>query len=132
LDSQRLQVWPIASGAMSGIDTSVRYTEIPTIYVQLTDLYPKSETYVRAYHGSPTDSPVDPFLIPASYVKIADAIPQSRDLILKDVDDLFEKEGPYTLELIHETPFGYDILHRIHPLRVDRTIEVKMNLYSGD
>lgn len=130
LDSQRLQIWPVATGALSGVDSTIRYTEIPTINVELADLYPKSETYVRAYRGGPTSDPVDPFLIPASYVKIADSIPQNRNLALKDLDELFEKEGPYTLEVIHETPFGYDILDRLYPLLVDRTIEVKINFFS--
>lgn len=130
LDSRRLQIWPVATGVVSGIDTTVRYTEIPTISVELEDLYPKSETYVRAYLGSPVSNPAEPFLLPASYVKIADSIPQDRDLALKDLDDLFKKEGPYTLEVIHETPFGYDILDRIYPMNVDRTIEMKVNFYS--
>ena len=132
LDSQRLQIWPIASGSLTGIDSTIRYTDIPTIYVDCVDLYPKSETYVRGYLGSPTSNPTDPFLIPASYVKIADSIPQDREMALKDLNDLFQKEGPYTLELLHETPFGYDILDQVYPMRVDRTIEVKMNLYSGE
>jgi hypothetical protein len=132
LDSQRLQVWPIATGSLSGIDTEVRYVEIPTIFVVLHDLYPKSETYVRAYRGAPSSNPVDPFLIPASYVKIADSIPRNRDLALNSVDELFKKEGPYTLEIIHETPFGYDILDQLYPLKIDRTIEVKVNLFTGE
>lgn len=132
LDSQRLQVWPIATGSLTGIDSAVRYVDIPTIYVECVDLYPKSETYVRGYLGSPSTNPVNPFLLPASYVKIADSIPQNREMALKDLNELFEKEGPYTLELLHETPFGYDILDQIYPMRVDRTIEVKMNLYSGE
>jgi hypothetical protein len=132
LDSQRLQVWPIATGSLTGIDSTVRYVDIPTIYVECVDLYPKSETYVRGYLGTPSTNPVNPFLLPASYVKIADSIPQDREMVLKDLNELFEKEGPYTLELLHETPFGYDILDQIYPMRVDRTIEVKMNLYSGE
>lgn len=132
LDSRRLQVWPIASGSLTGIDSSVRYVDVPTIYAECVDLYPKSETYVRGYLGSPTATPVDPFLIPASYVKIADSIPQDREMVLKDLNDLFEREGPYTLELLHETPFGYDILDQIYPMKVDRTIEVKMNLVTGE
>jgi hypothetical protein len=132
LDSQRLQVWPIATGSLTGIDSTVRYVDIPTIYVDCVDLYPKSETYVRGYLGSPTANPTNPFLLPASYVKIADSIPQNREMALKDLDELFEKEGPYTLELLHETPFGYDILDQIYPMKVDRTIEVNLNLYSGE
>jgi hypothetical protein len=132
LDSRRLQIWPIATGVMSGVDSSVRYTVMPTITVGLVDLYPKSETYVRAYHGPPASDPVNPFLIPASYVKIADSIPRNRELALSNLDELFVREGPYTLEIIHETPFGYDILDQLYPLRVDRTIEIRSNFYSGE
>lgn len=132
LDSKRVQIWPIATGTVSGIDSAIRYTTIPTIYVDLHDLYPASQTYVRAYLGAPATEPNHPFLLPASYINISDSIPQDREMALSDLDNVFKKEGPYTLELIHETPFGYDILHQIYPMNVDRTIELKVNMYSSE
>lgn len=132
LDSKTIQIWPIATGLITGVDSAVRYVQLPDIFVTMHDLYPDSETYVRAYKGPPSASPVDPFMLSASYVKIADSVPQERDLMMDELDGVFTKEGPYTLELIHVTPFGIDILDQVHPLLVDRTIEVKMNLYSGE
>jgi len=132
LDSKRIQIWPIASGSISGIDTAVRYVEIPLIQVDLLDLYPASETYVRAYLGSPVPNPTNSFLVPSSYVKITDSVPQNRDLSLTELNEAFSREGPYTLELIHVTPFGYDLLDQVYPLQVDRTIEVNIDLFTKE
>lgn len=131
MDSKRVQVWPVATGELSGLDPTKRYMDIPPITVVLDDLYPASETYVRAYKGPPSGSPREPFLVQGSYVLVADSIPQSRNLVINDVNDFFKKEGPYTLEIIHETPFGFDILAQFYPLRVDRTIEMKGSIYTG-
>lgn len=132
LDSKRLQVWPVATGSISGPDRTVRYTDIPPITVVLDDLYPASETYVRVYRGAPTAAPVEPFMLPGSYVMLADSIPQNRSLLINDVNSYFKKEGPYTLEIIHETPFGFDILYQFHPLLVDRTIEYKGSMFTRE
>jgi len=131
MDSKRVQVWPVATGSISGLSKTKRYIDIPPITVILDDLYPASETYLRAYRGAPSSSPPDPFLVEGSYVLLADSIPQARSLLINDVNDFFDKEGPYTLEIIHETPFGFDILDQFHPLNVDRTVEMKASIFTG-
>ena len=132
LDSKRVQIWPVATGSISGLDPLKRYTDIPPITVNLDDLYPASETYVRAYRGAPASVPVNPFLVLGSYVVVADSIPQARNLTISDVNHFFKKEGPYTLEIIHETPFGFDILDQFYPLLVDRTIEFNGGLNTRE
>lgn len=124
LDSKRIQIWPIARGTLSGVDSTRRYATIPQIAVTMVDLYPASETYVRAYLGAPQTSPAQSFMLPGSYVLLNDSVPQDRTMVIDDIDESFEREGPYTLELIHETPFGTDILVQFYPLHVDRTIEI--------
>ncbi len=59
----------------------------------------------------------------ASYVIIADSIPQDRQLLVKEMDQYFTDEGFHTAELVHNTPFGADILHPIS-VNVDRTIDI--------
>jgi hypothetical protein len=132
LDSKRLQIWPVATGAISGLDPTKRYTDIPPITVTLDDLYPASETFVRFYKGAPASSPSDPKMLQGSYVLLADSIPQARNLTITNVNRFFKKEGPYTLEIIHETPFGFDILDQFYPLLVDRTIEMKGSLFTRE
>ncbi len=49
LDSERVQIWPVATGQLSGYDSGEYYEDVPPITVTLTDLYPESTTYVRMY-----------------------------------------------------------------------------------
>ncbi len=133
LDSKRIQIWPIARGAISGLDPTVRYTDIPEFWVNMIDLYPASETYVRAYHGVPTSAPTESFMLQGSYVLLNDSVPQDRQLTIDEINENFKKEGPYTVELMHKTPFGIDILDQFYPLQVDRTVEFKGSLFTkGD
>ena len=62
---------------------------------------------------------------------IEDSIPQNLTLVLKDLDKHFTEEGYHTLEIVHETPFGSEILASSQ-IRVDRTVEVNGGLYVGE
>ena len=123
LDSDRIQIWPIARGTISGTDSTTEYETIPPISVDLVDLYPDSTTYLRIYQGAPTANPTEFTTVNSSYVIIEDSIPQDRDLVIKDLDDLVNTDGLHTIELLHRTPFGTDLLHTSQ-INVDRTIVV--------
>ena len=129
LDSERVQIWPVAQGSFSGYDPAVRYENVPPVVINLVDLYPSSTTYLRVYAGEPTSNPVDPVTISSSFVVIEDSIPQDRTLVLKNLDRYFKAEGAHTLELLHETPFGTDLIHS-SAILVDRTVEVTATIYS--
>jgi len=131
LDSERLQIWPIATAVISGTDPNVYYEDVPWVTISLKDLYPASTTYLRIYEGSQTSSPSEVEKVSASYVIIEDSIPQNRTLVLKDLDKHFTEEGYHTLEIVHETPFGSEILASSQ-IRVDRTVEVNGGLYVGE
>jgi hypothetical protein len=131
LDSKRLQIWPIATGSLSGFDPATEYDEVPTINVALADLYPASATYLRVYYGPPATNPVDAKVVTASYVLINDSIPQDRSLLLHDLDDYLSKHGLYTMEILHETPFGTDLLYT-SPIHVDREVAVTGTFFTQD
>ena len=38
--------------------------------------------------------------------------------------------GSYTVEVLHDTPFGTDVLTQFYPLQVDMTLAVRGTLYS--
>ena len=128
LDSARLQIWPIATGSFSGYDPNEYFVEVPSVTVELEDLYPMSSTYVRLYPGNPSSDPTDVTMVSASYVVIEDSIPQNRTLVLKDLDRYFVKEGVHTIEILHETPFGTDLLNT-GTIRVDRTVRFNGGIY---
>ena len=129
LDSERVQIWPMAEGTLSGVDPDELYEEVPPLTVTLKDLYPSSKTYLRIYEGAPTTTPENPEVISDSTIIIEDSIPQDRTLVLSDIDKYFVNEGEHTIELLHETPFGIEIITS-SAVRVDRTVEVVGSFFS--
>jgi hypothetical protein len=131
LDTALVQVWPIARAEITGINSGDTYDHLPPVQVILTDLYPDSETYVRVYKGSP-DSESTPIEVEASYVIIEDVVPQDRLVTLSELDDLILEEGTYTFEVLHDTPFGTDLLDQVHPVVIDRTLTVRGSLFAKE
>ena len=123
LDSEKVQIWPIATGTISGVDPSRYYEQVPPVSVSLVNLYPDSTTYLRIYPGSRKERPDGIKIVNSSFVIIEDSIPQGRDLTVKSLDRYFTEEGIHTVELLHRTPFGTDLLDAVE-VNVDRTIEV--------
>ena len=123
LDSEKVQIWPIATGTISGVDSSRYYEQVPPVSVSLVNLYPDSTTYMRIYPGPRKERPDGTKTINSSFVIMEDSIPQSRDLTVKSMDRYFTEEGIHTVELLHRTPFGTDLLDVVE-INVDRTIEV--------
>ena len=133
LESAKVQIWPIADANISGIDPTVRYSNLPAISVKYNDLYPSSETQVRIYFGPPVSDAQNYTLIDDGYWKAVDSVPESPPAkILTGIDHLFTQEGAYTMEVVHETPFGTDLLTQFYPIRVDRTVEFKGGLYTAE
>ena len=123
LDSEKVQIWPIATGTISGVDSSRYYEQVPPVSVSLVNLYPDSTTYMRIYPGPRKERPDGTKTINSSFVIMEDSIPQSRNLTVRSMDRYFTEEGIHTVELLHRTPFGTDLLDVVE-INVDRTIEV--------
>lgn len=121
LDSERVQIWPVAQASFSGIDPTEEYDLVPPMTINLVDLYPSSTTYMRVY---PVSDPQDVTNVSASYVVIEDSIPQDRIVLLSDLDRYLNKHGEYVIEILHETPFGTDLL-RAGSITVDRRIDFR-------
>lgn len=132
LESATLQVWPLADAAFSGIDPGETYENVPTVTVTLNDLYPDSTTFVRVYAGLPTTNPEESVEVQSSYVIIDDSIPQNRILTMDDLDKYFPKAGAYTMEVLHTTPFGTEILDRLHPVTIERTIQFRGSVNTSE
>ncbi|MCP5538327.1 MAG: hypothetical protein H7A51_19100 [Akkermansiaceae bacterium] len=132
LATKRVQIWPIAKGSISGIDPTIEYAKIPNVTVDLTDLYPSSTTYLRVYKGAPNANPAEVLNINTSYVSINDAIPVDRNYVLEELDSKVPEDGTYTVELIHETPWGADLLDQTYPLKIKRSIKINGNVNSSE
>ncbi len=123
LDSEKVQIWPIATGRIRGLNPYRYYEEVPPVSVNLENLYPDSTTYLRVYQGPRGEYPGKTRTVNSSYVIIEDSIPRDRDLVVRGIDQYFTEEGRHTIELLHRTPFGTDLLDSTE-VNVDRTIEI--------
>ena len=132
LVSRYVQIWPVATAAISGIDPgqTVRF-EAPQLVVTVNDLYPSSYTYTQIYKGAPALGTVGK-LIPSAQLQIDQATPESRVWISDNYDSLIDEDGQWTIEVITETPFGAERMAHI-TFHVDRTLEVNsmMSTASG-
>ena len=120
--SAHLEVWPVASGAILGIkpDEELRYL-IPTLQLNLNDLYPRSDTRLMLYEGS---------LINGVEGKLVKPFPwDSEESVTKilEVTELTDKigaDGTYTLALMSDTVYGTELLCVPITFTVKRTIAV--------
>lgn len=124
LDSQFVQVWPVADGSISGITNGqlIRFS-IPQITVATNDLYPGSNTYLQYYKGSPAVGTTGNKLAWSNNKSSATVASSAESSTIADLDRFFDSDGIWTIELMTLTPFGIDRLAHIW-FELDRTIEV--------
>lgn len=130
LASERVQIWPIASGSISGVDPSKRYALVPTIQVQTTDLYPHSDTFLHYYLTSDPTNPATSGVIGNKRKRTT--VPESKNWKIRRLDRRIKKDGVYTLELLHTTVFNTIRLGDPVQITVDRTIEVQGGVISAE
>ncbi|MFD0892002.1 hypothetical protein KBB96_11295 [Luteolibacter ambystomatis] len=130
-----VQIWPVATSQITGIDTTRTYQAPPTTgSVQLSDAYPKSVTYVQVYKGNPalgtTGTPLG-----ATVVSYDSTVPQNAMLAITGLEDVAKEDGTYTLEVLTITPFNSGAPERLAytTFKLDRTIQVNASMNTfGD
>ena len=117
-----VQVLPIASGSITGIVSGQRIRfESPTIQLNLTDLYPRSDTYFMLYEGTSVNGVTG---------TIVTAYPMDRDttlstvLTVNNLDTKITKSGTYTVALMSQTVYGLELLAPPITFSIDRTMNV--------
>jgi hypothetical protein len=129
--SAYVQVWPVATGTIQGLTAGQRVRfHAPALTVTLSDLYPRSNTWLQIYEG-PARLNTEGTPIEGSALILDQDTSDSRILTVSDYDDVMEKDGTYTIELLTETPFGIDRLHHL-TFTVDRKLEVRATLGGLD
>ena len=120
--SAKVQVWPLASGAISGIAPGGEYRyQIPTIHLALTDLYPRSDTYFVLYEGTQVNG------APGTLIKSYpwDSNTSRSTLLTSDeLTNLITKDGTYTVALMSTTVFDTRLLCDPISFKVKRTMTV--------
>ena len=130
LDGQRIQIWPVAEGTITGITSGqlIRYS-FPQLTLTLKDLYPNSRTYAQVYKGKEQLGTTGT-VITASWLPINDSVPASpQPIVLNNYDAVFDSDGDWTIELITTTPFGTERLAYV-TFPVDRTMKVNGSFTS--
>ncbi|GHC64308.1 hypothetical protein [Roseibacillus persicicus] len=113
LDEAQIQVWPMSKGTITGLTDQGSYSSIPEVRVALTNLYPDSTTWVQVYKGESKPGKVGTDVTEAHLV-VDDVIPRAvGELVFRDLQQYFTDEGPWTLEVLSETPFGTEILDSV-------------------
>lgn len=123
LASRFVQIWPVADGAIAGIDDGQLINfSLPNITLTVNDAYPDSATYAQVYKGPPVLGKQG-FVVPGSSKVVKDTAPQNLTLVLEDYDNVFNVggDGQWTMELLTSTPFGIDRLDYV-TFNLDRTI----------
>lgn len=110
LDSQFVQVWPVADATISGLAQGQTIgASVPELTLQLNDLYPSSTTWAQVYKGGPQTG-ITGTTIPGSSVVINGSVPVNRTIIAANYGPIFDSDGVWTMELLTKTPFGTDRL----------------------
>jgi hypothetical protein len=127
LASAHVQVWPVASGKIEGIAEGDRVRfHAPSLTVSLTDLYPRSNTWLQVYEGTPRLD-TRGTRVPGSVLVLDQDRGDNRLLNVTNYDTVLPEDGTYTLELLTETPFGIDRLDHV-TFVVDRKLEIRAQL----
>jgi len=127
-----VQIWPVATAAISGIDSARTYQGVPTTgTVQLTNLYPKSATYVQVYKGAPMLG-TNGTILPSSVIAYDSSEPQNAILTISDLAKGVSDDGLYTLEVLTTTPFNGGVAERLTytTFNISRTIHLNSSISS--
>lgn len=122
--SAMVQVWPLASGEIKGIQAGdeLRF-QMPKLELILNDLYPRSDTYVQVYKGDAALGK-EGVRLEGSHLVLDQDRSDSRVIPLTGLDKAFEEDGTYTMEIVHETPFGVERLSHVS-FQVRRTLKIR-------
>jgi len=124
--SATVQVWPVATATITGIDPARTYQAAPTDgSLQLKNLYPKSVTYVQVYRGAPALG-TSGTALPSTAISYDSAVPQNAVIPITGIDAALGQDGVYTIEVLTTTPFNGGAPERIAytTFNLDRTIQV--------
>ena len=122
LSSAQVQIWPIAKGTFSGVDPNSSYNIAPDVQVDLTSLYPGSETWVQYYPG-PYQAGTEGTPLPMASLWATET-PRNAQWPLIDLDPILLDTGTWTLEVLTRTPFGVDPVANV-TFNIDRNLQLR-------
>ncbi len=126
LGKATVQIWPVATAAIEGIEEGKRYLQVPGDgRFAVKNLYPQSVTYAQIYKGPHVIGTTgDP--LPSTVVSYNTHAPQNAVLTLTDLESFVDLDGDYTIEILTITPFqngAPELLEHV-TFNLKRTIKV--------
>lgn len=141
----KIEIWPVARAAAQNIAQSQLFIDrIPSIILDLTNLYPDSRTYAQIYSGSSVLGTVGTLINGTErrygrYYNPDQAeeptnVPQNVSISIDDLSNYAAADGIYTLEVITETPFFSRAPERLLSVtfEVDRVISSRGQLTTAE
>lgn len=120
--SAKVQVWPVASGSISGLTSNAEYRyQLPIVQLDLVDLYPRSDTYFMLYEGSSVSGSTGTII--KAYPWDSGA-PKTTSMDASELSGKIVKDGTYTVALMSTTVYGTELLCPPITFSVKRTISV--------
>lgn len=120
--SAKVQVWPVASGSISGLTSNAEYRyQLPIVQLNLVDLYPRSDTFFMLYEG-PSVSSSSGTIVKA--YPWDSSTPKSTSMDASELSGKIVKDGTYTVALMSTTVYGTELLCPPITFSVKRTISV--------
>lgn len=140
-----LEIWPVASASISNITAGMVYIDkLPTIAIQLNNLYPDSRTYTQIYPGAAvlgtggtlvggSECRFGAYYNPTQ-TQSSTNVPQNPTLTITDLSNYTPTDGLYTLEVWTATPFFNRVPERLYTVtfEVDRVISSRGLLNSSE
>lgn len=122
-----VQVWPMARAAFTGIEENAVYKEVPEVRVELTNLYPDSETWLVVHEGTNTTGEGE--RVNEAAIVVDDDVPRNTTLVFRELTDYVTEAGNWTFEVITETPFGKERLAEI-TIGIENTLKLRGSFQS--
>jgi hypothetical protein len=120
--SAKVQVWPVASGSISGLTPNAEYRyQLPIVQLNLVDLYPRSDSYFMLYEGSSYSNSTGTIIQAYPWDSAA---PKSTSMEASELSSKIAKDGTYTVALMSTTVYGTELLCPPITFSVKRTISV--------
>jgi hypothetical protein len=121
-----IQIWPVATAEISGIEQDKLYTSAPkNATVMVKDIYPSAIVYAQIYKGREMLGTVGTILNDAALSYSENAkVPQNQAFPFGDLDKYVSGDGDYTIEMLTITPFNKGAPERLAHV----TFKLKRNM----
>lgn len=131
LSSRTIQIWPMPSASIQGIVNGQKLRfQLPPLVFSYQNLYPNSTTIAQAYPGAPALGKSGTIIAGGGPGAIFQGTPMSVTLpAIRNYQSVFDRDGQWTIEIIHTTPFGVERLAYV-TFHLDRTMKINSMLSS--